>query len=61
MVIMSRKMRWAGRIACIVEMRNAYKSLVQNVEGKRPLERPRRRLKDDIKMNLKETGLKNVD
>jgi hypothetical protein len=31
-----------------MEMRNAYKILVGKPEGKRPLERPRRRCEDNI-------------
>jgi hypothetical protein len=38
-------------------MRNAYKILVRKLEGKRPLGRPRHRW-EDIRMNLKESGLK---
>jgi hypothetical protein len=34
------------------EKRNAYRILVGKPEGKRPLERPRRRLVDNIKMEL---------
>jgi hypothetical protein len=34
---------------------NAYRILVGNPEGKRPLGRPRRRWVDNIKMNLRET------
>jgi len=30
-------------------------------EGKRPLRRPRRRWEDDIRMDLKETGLGSTD
>jgi hypothetical protein len=36
------------------EMRNVYKILVGNPEGKRPLRRPRHGWEDNIKMNLKE-------
>jgi hypothetical protein len=32
----------------MLEMRNAYRILVGNPEGKRPLERPRHRLVDNI-------------
>jgi hypothetical protein len=32
----------------MAEMRNAYKILVENPGGKRPLEIPRRRWKDNI-------------
>jgi hypothetical protein len=35
-VIKSRRMRWAGHMACVGEMRNAYKILVRKPEGKRP-------------------------
>jgi hypothetical protein len=37
-------------------MRNACKILVRKPEGKRPLRRPRHRYKDNIKMDLRETG-----
>jgi hypothetical protein len=56
-----RKMRWVGYIARILEKRNAYRLLVGKPEGKRPLERPRRRLVDNIKMDLGEMGWSNVD
>jgi hypothetical protein len=39
-----------------MEKRNAYKILVGKPEGKRPLERPRRRWMDNIKMDLRGTG-----
>jgi hypothetical protein len=35
---------------------NFYRALVRNPEGKRPLERQRRRWEDGIKMDLKEIG-----
>jgi hypothetical protein len=38
------------------EKRNAYKIFVGNPEGKRQLERLRRRWVDNIKMNLREIG-----
>jgi hypothetical protein len=38
------------------ENRNAYKILVGMPQGKRPLERPRRRWVDNIKMDLREIG-----
>jgi hypothetical protein len=34
------------------EMRNAYKVLVRNPEGRRPLGRARRRWQDNIRMDL---------
>jgi hypothetical protein len=42
-VIKSRRMRWAGHGARMVEGRGVYRILVGKPEGKRPLARPRRR------------------
>jgi hypothetical protein len=36
-MIKSRRMRWVGHVACMREMRNAYKILVQKSEGNRQL------------------------
>jgi hypothetical protein len=52
----SRRMRWAGHVARMREGRNVYRVLVRKPEGKRPLERPRRRWEDGIK-----TGLREID
>jgi hypothetical protein len=41
-------------------MRNAYKILVGKPEGKRPLGRPRRRRKDNMRMDLREMGWEGV-
>jgi hypothetical protein len=38
------------------EGRNVYRVLVGKPEGKRSLERPRRRWEDGIKMDLREIG-----
>jgi hypothetical protein len=38
------------------EGRSVYKVLVGKPEGKRPLERPRRRWEDGIKMDCREIG-----
>jgi hypothetical protein len=43
------------------ERRNVYRLSVGKPEGKRPLGRPRRRLIDNIKMGLLETGVNVVD
>jgi hypothetical protein len=43
------------------EKRNAYRLLVGKPEGKRPLERPRRKWVDNIKMDLLEIGWGGVD
>jgi hypothetical protein len=56
-----RRMRWAGRVARMGEGRNVYRVLVGKPEGKRPLERPRRRWEDGIKMDLREFGWGGVE
>jgi hypothetical protein len=50
-----------GHVACMGVMRNAHKILVGKPEVKRPLRIPRRRWKDNIKIDLRETGLEGVD
>jgi hypothetical protein len=55
-VIKSRRMIWAGHVASMEEVRGVYKVLVGKPEGKRPLGRLRRRLEDNIKMDLQELG-----
>ena len=42
-VIKSRRMRWAGHVARMEEVRGVHKVLVGKPEGKIPLGRPRRR------------------
>ena len=42
-VIQSRRMRWAGHVACMGERKGVYRVLVGKPEGKRPLGRPSRR------------------
>jgi hypothetical protein len=60
-IIKSRRMRWAGHVARMVEKRNVYSLLVGKPEGKRPLGRPRRMWIDSIKMDHLEIGLSVVD
>jgi hypothetical protein len=43
------------------ERRNAYRILVGNPEGRRPLGRPRRRWLDNIKIDLREVGWDGKD
>jgi hypothetical protein len=40
---------------------NAYRILVRNPEGKRPLGRPRRKRVDNIKLDLREIGWDGMD
>ena len=51
-VVKSRRMRWAGHVARMGEDRGVHRVLVGKPEGKMPLERPRRRWEDNIKMDL---------
>jgi hypothetical protein len=53
--IKSRRMSWAGHVACKGEGRNVYKVLVGKPEGERPLERPRHRWEDKLKLDHRET------
>jgi hypothetical protein len=59
-MIKSRRMRWAEHVARIGK-KTAYRILVGKPEGKRPLERSRRRWVDNIKMDLRETGFGGMD
>jgi hypothetical protein len=54
-------MRWAGNVARIAEERKVHKVSVGKPEGKRPFGRPRRRWEDEIRLDLRETGLEGVD
>ena len=60
-VIKSRRMRWAGHVACMGEERGVYRVLVGKPEGKRPLGRPRRRRVDNIRTDLQEVGCGYMD
>jgi hypothetical protein len=42
-------------------VRGAFNILVGRPEGRRPLGRPRRRWKDNMKMDLREIGFGDVD
>jgi hypothetical protein len=44
-----------------MEKRNAYRILVGKPDGKRPLERPRHRWVDSIKVDLTEIGWTGLD
>jgi hypothetical protein len=60
-VIKSRRMRWAGNVACMGEGRGVYRFLVGRPEGKRPLGRPRHRWEDNTNMDLREIGIDGVN
>jgi hypothetical protein len=58
-VVKSNRMRWALHVAQMRENKNAL--LVGKPKRKRPLERPRWRWLDNIKMDLGEIGWGDVD
>jgi len=60
-VIKSRRMRWAGHVACMDEERGMYRVLVGKLEGKRPLGRPKHKWVDNSSMNLEEVGCGYMD
>jgi hypothetical protein len=57
-VIKSRRLRWSGHVAYLVEMRNAYNILVGKPDGKRPLRRPRCRY---IRLDLRVIGCEGME
>jgi hypothetical protein len=60
-VIKSRAIRWAVHAVRMGELRNAHKILIGKRDGKRPLERRRRRWIDTIRMDLRKIGWEGVD
>jgi hypothetical protein len=60
-VMKAMRMRWAGHVARMGEVRDAYNILVGMPEGRRPLGRPRRRWENNIKMDLREIEFGDVD
>jgi hypothetical protein len=60
-VIKARRMKWAGHVARMVEVRDAYNILVVKPEGRRPLGRPRHGWEDNIKMDFRKIWFGDVD
>jgi hypothetical protein len=60
-VIKSRRMRWAGHVASMVEGRGAYRILVGRPERRRPLRRPTHRSEDNVRVDLLEVGSGGMD
>jgi hypothetical protein len=52
------RMKWAGQLAHMGEMRNAYIILVGKPEEKRPAGKPKHRSEDNIKMDLRDVGFR---
>ena len=55
-VIKSRRLRWAGHVARMGEVKGSFKILAGKPTGKRPLGRSRHKWDDNTRMNLKEIG-----
>ena len=56
-VVKSRRLKWTGHVARMMEGGSAFKILAGKPTGKRSLGRPRRRWEDNIRMDLKEIGI----
>jgi len=54
-------MRWAEHVALMGKGTGVYGILVGKPEGKRPLERPRRRWENNIKMSHQDVGCGGMD
>ena len=59
--VIKSRMRWAGNVARMGEMRGVYRVLVGKPEGKRSLGRTRRRWEDNSKMDLQEMECGGMD
>jgi len=55
-VVKSGRMRWVGHVKRMGKGRGVHRVLVGKPEGKSSLGRPRRRLEDNIKIDLREVG-----
>jgi len=55
-VTKSRRIRWAGKVACMGESRGVYRVSEERPDKNRPLGRPRHRREDNIKINIEKMG-----
>jgi hypothetical protein len=60
-VIKSRRMRGAGYVARLEEVRGMCRVLMGKSEGKKPLGSPSCRMEDNIKMDYQEVGYGGMD
>jgi hypothetical protein len=58
-VIKSRRMRWAGHVACMGE--RSLQDFGWEARRQEPLGRPRHRWEDNIKMDLREIGINGAN
>ena len=54
LLIKSRRIKWAGHVACMRNRRGAYRIFMGKPDGWRPRERPRLRWDSNITMDLQE-------
>ena len=52
MLCTPNQMRWTEHVACTGDKIGAYRVFVGKHERKRPIERPRRRWEESVKMDL---------
>ena len=57
-VIKSRRLTWSGHLARMEGGRSALKIITGTPTGKRALGMPRRRWEDNVRMDVKEIGIK---
>jgi hypothetical protein len=55
------KITWARHVARMGDMKNIYKIVVRNPEGKRPLGRTRHRWEDNIPLDIREIAWEGVE
>jgi hypothetical protein len=60
-MIKSKRMRCTGHVACMEVNTDAYRILLVKPEGKRVLEKHRRILENNIKIDLKEIGCASMN
>jgi hypothetical protein len=55
------RLKWVDHVACMGEMKSAYKILVGRPKGRRPIMKPTHRWEDNIRMVLRKIGWEGVD
>jgi len=58
-IMKSPRLRWADHVARMGKKRRLYSILVGRPDGRRPLGRPRRRWEDNIRIDLREIGVRD--
>jgi hypothetical protein len=54
--VIKSRMRWAGHVTRMGKRRDVYRVFVGKPEGRSPLRRPKRRWKDNVKIDLQDVG-----